>query len=206
MIFVSFIAKLVGLYYDCIHKHPSGAVACWAGRGCAQRDQSSSSSSYVYAHRETFTKWRPSYSGVRPLKDMVAYLHTPMVEPSCARWDWDYKWGRLLLWFYVLTIHCTATQLNLKAPTGPMLSAHGTLFVCITCVFGRRKSITKLETTKNTWKLIEASKTSSFGYSQNANFPLHKSRASIRCLQISSHLLFLLGYVLPSCPTWDISK
>lgn len=102
-------------------------------------------------------------------------------------------------------LHSHTTQSS-KARTGPMLSAHGTLFVCITCVFGRRKSITKLETTKNTWKLIEASKTSSFGYSQNANFPLHKSRASIRCLQISSHLLFLLGYVLPSCPTWDISK
>ena len=76
---------------------------------------------------------------------------------------------------------------------------HTALCLCVSRVFlgvENRSQNLKLST-KNTWKLIEASKTSSFGYCRNANFPLHKSRASIRCFQISSHLLFLLGYVLP---------
>ena len=157
MIFVSFIAKLVGTVFT---NTPAGLWHVELG-GDVRREIRVLPVLPMFMR---IAKLSPSY-----VQAIVAYdrwktwshtcrLYTPMVEASCPRWDRDYKWGRLLLWFYVLTIRCTATQLNLKAPTGPMLSGHGTLFVCIKCVFGVENRSQNLKlSTKNTCKLIEAS-------------------------------------------------
>lgn len=129
MIFISFIAKLVGTAF----KNTPAGLWHVEPEGDVRREIR------VLPMFMRIAKFSPSYVQVTVAHDRwKAWLHTcrlctPIVEPSCPRWDWDYKWGRLLLWFYVLIIHCTATPLNLKARTGPMLSAHGTLFVCV-CV------------------------------------------------------------------------
>ncbi len=161
MVFISFIAK-------CTQKHPRGAVVCWARRGCASRN----------VHQVTSNlKWRTTLERHgRILLDCIPQSSNHSVQGEIEIIS---EVGS----FYGSMCWSSTTQLN-KARTGPM-SEHGTLFVCVLGVEGQSQKNVEIIYQKHL-ETHWASKTSSFGYSRNANFPLHKSRASI-----------LLGYVVP---------